>query len=169
MARCEWLRNLRLKSRLHDLTVLQTLIVSRYGISSFVYQARRPFHPKRLFELVHDKFILLQNTEQYEDESEGGDAEEGAADDIADEEGQRDIEDISDSDPDEEGREDSPHSTCSTDLTDDCSETPTSDATRSTEHSDGEKNEVADKDFSKDIPVAVSSTDSPKHIPSNPV
>lgn len=45
-----------------------------YGISSFVYRARRPFHPKRLFALIHDKFIVLQNVEENEDQ-EGSDEE----------------------------------------------------------------------------------------------
>lgn len=45
-----------------------------------MYRARRPFHPRRLFALLHDKFILLQNREQDEEEEEneeGGEEEEG--------------------------------------------------------------------------------------------
>jgi hypothetical protein len=49
---------------------LQLSDKSRYGISSFVYRARRPFHPKKLFNLIHDKFITLQNVDQVEDETE---------------------------------------------------------------------------------------------------
>lgn len=41
---------------------------NRYGILSFVYQARRPFHPKRLWDLIHDKFVVMQNVEQVVDE-----------------------------------------------------------------------------------------------------
>jgi len=41
-----------------------------------VYRARKPFHPKRLFDLVHDKFILLQNTEQHGDGENEGKADE---------------------------------------------------------------------------------------------
>jgi G3E family GTPase len=44
----------------------------RYGINSFVYRSRRPFHPARLYELVHDKFVILepQNEEEEEEEEE---------------------------------------------------------------------------------------------------
>ncbi|KAL7274483.1 hypothetical protein RUND412_002610 [Rhizina undulata] len=54
-----------------------------YGISSFVYRARCPFHPKRLYELLHDKFILI----------------EGSSENAGDEEGQSD-EDMEDEDED---------------------------------------------------------------------
>jgi U3 small nucleolar ribonucleoprotein component len=47
-----------------------TLTCDRYGISSFIYRARKPFHPKRLFDLIHDKFIVLQNVDQEEEEEE---------------------------------------------------------------------------------------------------
>ncbi len=33
-----------------------------------MYQARRPFHPKRLWDLIHDKFVVMQNVEQVVDE-----------------------------------------------------------------------------------------------------
>lgn len=41
-------------------------------INSFVYTARRPFSPAKLYELVHDKFVIL---EPQEDEGESGDEE----------------------------------------------------------------------------------------------
>ncbi|TQS36227.1 hypothetical protein Golomagni_03330 [Golovinomyces magnicellulatus] len=47
-----------------------------YGISSFVYRARKPFHPKRLFNLIHDKFIVIQNVDDVdhdEDDEENDD------------------------------------------------------------------------------------------------
>ncbi|KAJ5158014.1 uncharacterized protein N7500_007665 [Penicillium coprophilum] len=61
-----------------------------YGINNFVYSARRPFHPRRIFALLHDKFIILQNTEVEEEEEEG------------DEEQEEDEEDEMDTDSDSE-------------------------------------------------------------------
>lgn len=46
----------------------------RYGINSFVYRARLPFHPSRLYELVHDKFVILEP--QNEDDEEGSEMED---------------------------------------------------------------------------------------------
>lgn len=54
----------------------------RYGISSFVYRARKPFHPKRLFDLIHDKFIILHNTDK--EEEEGDEAGSGSGDEAMD-------------------------------------------------------------------------------------
>jgi G3E family GTPase len=47
-----------------------------YGISSFVYTARRPFHPKRLYELLHDKFVLIENADPGNEDDEDGSVEE---------------------------------------------------------------------------------------------
>ncbi|KAK6460336.1 hypothetical protein DFJ63DRAFT_290439 [Scheffersomyces coipomensis] len=33
-----------------------------YGINNFVYQAKRPFHPERLFDLIKDKFVILERS-----------------------------------------------------------------------------------------------------------
>lgn len=74
-----WLRSL------HEMTMQTTGNGNRmapkpetleYGINNFVYSARRPFHPRRIFALLHDKFILLQNNEM-EDEEDEEDDEEG--------------------------------------------------------------------------------------------
>ncbi|KAK9327731.1 CobW/HypB/UreG, nucleotide-binding domain-containing protein [Lipomyces starkeyi] len=58
-----------------------------YGISNFVYRRRRPFHPKRLYQLIHDKFVLCQfqvdDDSQHEDDAnyENSDADMKDADD----------------------------------------------------------------------------------------
>ncbi|KAK7532382.1 CobW/HypB/UreG, nucleotide-binding domain-containing protein [Phyllosticta citribraziliensis] len=48
---------------------------AEYGIGSFVYRARRPFDPMRLYRLLAGKFVLIQPDP--EDEDEEGEEEEG--------------------------------------------------------------------------------------------
>ncbi|KAL4884916.1 CobW/HypB/UreG, nucleotide-binding domain-containing protein [Aspergillus karnatakaensis] len=72
-----WLRSL------HEMTVMETGVGKRvapkpetleYGINNFVYRARKPFHPRRLFGLLHDKFIILQSANAHDhDHGDGGD------------------------------------------------------------------------------------------------
>ncbi|KAI7552202.1 cobW-domain-containing protein [Hortaea werneckii] len=48
-----------------------------YNVRNFVYVRRRPFHPRRLFELIHDKFILQQPADEDDDDGQDEDAEGG--------------------------------------------------------------------------------------------
>jgi len=101
-----WLRSL------HEMTMQNTSNGERlapkpetleYGINNFVYSARRPFHPRKLFALLHDKFILLQNNElegDEEDEEEDEDAEmKEASEEYSDDESEGEVEDFDQPDP----------------------------------------------------------------------
>jgi len=77
---------------------------SRYGISSFIYRARRPFHPKRLFNLVHDKFIVIQNIDEVEETE--GEEDNDNEDEETDEPGEDSTEETPDHDSDTEMEDD---------------------------------------------------------------
>lgn len=49
-----------------------------------MYSARKPFHPKRLFNLIHDKFIVIQNVDDVndEDDEENNEDEDGDEDEL---------------------------------------------------------------------------------------
>jgi len=57
-----------------------------YGINNFVYKARRPFHPKRLYETVRDKFLVIEQNAYIDDEGEQGEEDDGEDEDEDDEE-----------------------------------------------------------------------------------
>lgn len=38
-----------------------------YGIGTFIYRARRPFHPERLWNIIKDVFVVIQTEYQSED------------------------------------------------------------------------------------------------------
>lgn len=59
-----------------------------------MYTARRPFHPRRIFALLHDKFILLQNNE-LEEEDEGDDNDD-QMEDNEDDENDTDVDEVED-------------------------------------------------------------------------
>ncbi|KIW14621.1 hypothetical protein PV08_07405 [Exophiala spinifera] len=52
-----------------------------YGISSFVYRARRPFSPRRLYKLIHDKFVIMEGQIQDQEEDDNKDGMEVDGDD----------------------------------------------------------------------------------------
>ena len=80
-------------------TVLQiTHLSRRYGISSFVYRARRPFNPKRLYKLIHDKFVLMEG--QIQDDEEGDDKDD---EEEEEEEEEEENEGSDDENPSQEG------------------------------------------------------------------
>jgi len=58
----------------------------RYGISSFVYSSRRPFHPKRLWEVVSAPFCVIQT--EFEEEEDSDDEAGPDEDDTEDSSGQ---------------------------------------------------------------------------------
>lgn len=79
-----WLRSL------HEMTVISVQGRKRlapkpetleYNIGSFVYRARYPFDPLKLYQLIEGRFILLQ--EELEDDGENGNEDTGVSDDNA--------------------------------------------------------------------------------------
>lgn len=48
-----------------------------YNVNNFVYTRQRPFHPRRLFALLYDKFILqMEHPDEDEDEGDGWEDDE---------------------------------------------------------------------------------------------
>lgn len=86
--------------------VVTLLTHTRYNVQNFVYVRRRPFHPRRLFEFLHDKFIL-QHPEVEEDdemdEDDDDDDEDNKSDTNMEDADNTNAEGAIDSDNEEEG------------------------------------------------------------------
>ncbi|KAF3054017.1 hypothetical protein E8E11_008333 [Didymella keratinophila] len=88
-----WLRSL------HEMTVMDVQGRKRvapkpetleYGIGSFVYCARRPFNPLKLYRLIKGKFILLQEEPEEDDNDDDDDDDDENEDNASDAESSSD-------------------------------------------------------------------------------
>ncbi|KAI1120415.1 P-loop containing nucleoside triphosphate hydrolase protein [Nemania abortiva] len=82
-----------------------------YGIGTFVYRSRRPFHPKRLWQMIRDVFIVIQteyiDEEQDNQEGDGMDVDNADGDEEEEEDEGDDGED-EDQDADSEMEDEQP-------------------------------------------------------------
>lgn len=69
-----WLQDLH-KMTMQEVNGRKTITpkpeTEEYNVRNFVYTRRQPFHPRRLFELVYDKFILTLEYPDDDDDEEG--------------------------------------------------------------------------------------------------
>lgn len=70
-----------------------------YGINNFVYRSRRPFHPERLYDLIRDKFVVLERSGVLDEEEEEGEEGEDEEVEEAEDEDEEEEEDGEGQDP----------------------------------------------------------------------
>ncbi|KAG0672538.1 hypothetical protein C6P40_003566 [Pichia californica] len=76
-----------------------------YGINNFVYRARKPFHPRKLYDLLCDKFQIIERVSLAEEETEEGKEDERISDEESDEEEEEGDEEDEDDDEDSDSEE----------------------------------------------------------------
>lgn len=79
-----WLQSIREAAEWTDKNTGQVKFIPKpeteeYGVRSFVWNARRPFHPKRLWEMLQAPFCILQD--QVAEEEDDNDEEDDEAKD----------------------------------------------------------------------------------------
>lgn len=52
-----------------------------YGINNFIYKNRKPFHPERLYKMVRDKFVIIEQSGLEDDETGRDDESENGVSD----------------------------------------------------------------------------------------
>ncbi|CAM9023411.1 hypothetical protein WICANDRAFT_35981 [Wickerhamomyces anomalus NRRL Y-366-8] len=77
-----------------------------YGVNNFVYSARRPFHPKRLYEAIRDKFLVIEQNAYIDDEEEQQQEDEDDQDDEQDEESEDESKEGDDEQEDDDDEQD---------------------------------------------------------------
>ncbi|KAK3305217.1 CobW/HypB/UreG, nucleotide-binding domain-containing protein [Chaetomium strumarium] len=146
-----------------------------YNVRNFVYSRRRPFHPRRLWALLYDKFILQLETPEDDDndDEDGEDEDEGKTDNEQKPQGTTDIDiDIDMASTDDNNIPSSPSSSRSTSSSSPSSTTTAATApSSSTTHSNSKSNaNTNSKDREPQLPLVAAETDDDDDLtpPSNP-